>query len=159
MGIFRHSNVMLLRTTPASDDAESVVLGIRPADGDAASDQEQRFFMLVFVDQTGAGSVKFDFLTSFGDGLWALIGTRSLNAGGTHMLLYKELQGFAPYVKVRVRAQAPGEEDPKPTFRCIVRLASTGPYRALPATVPDTIERIGTDQNDNNQFDQQGGGA
>ena len=51
MGLYRHSSRLLHRTIAASDDAASDVVIVRPADGDSASDRNQGFVMLLFVDQ------------------------------------------------------------------------------------------------------------
>lgn len=152
MGIFRHSTLLMQRVEPGATDLDSGTFVVRPADGDGANDKDQEFVLIVFVDQQGGGSVTFDLLTSFGDGLWVRIAQRRLTQDGAKLMIARPMEGFAPYIKVRVRAEPPFQSDVKPTFRAIARLASSGPYKALPATVPNTIEQASTD-------DEQQGGA
>ena len=147
MGLFRHSTLLLRRTIAAADDAASDVVVVRPVDGDGTSDRNQGYSMLIFLDQHGAGSVTVALYTSFGDGLWVRLKAHTLNADGTHFMLVGDLEGFAPYIQVRVHATAPGEEDPKPTFRVIARLTSDGPFKATPASPPNIIETTATEQN------------
>ena len=146
MGLLRHSALLLHRTVAASDDAASDVVVVRPVDGDSTNDRDQTFGMLIFLDQHGAGTVTAALYTSFGDGLWVRLKDHTLNTDGAHFLIVGDMEGFAPYVQVRVSATAPGESTPKPTFRVIARLASDGPFKATPANPPNLIEAIATEK-------------
>lgn len=157
MGIFRHDTVLLNRTEAAAADARSGPFVVRPTDGDASSDHTQSWVLVAFVEQRGAGQVVFEFLTSFGDGLWIVLARRTLTADGAHMMMARNIDGFAPYIKVRVVASPPAGAKVKPKFRVITRLASDSPYRALPAKVPSTIETDATDHDVNNAPPSPGG--
>ena len=146
MGLLRHSAQLLHRTVASSADALSDVVLVRPVEGDVTTDHDQTFGMLIYFDQHGAGSVTAAIYTSFGDGLWVRLKDHTLTTDGADFLAVGDLEGFAPYLQVRVRATAPGESTPKPTFRVIARLASDGPFKATPANPPNLIEAVATEK-------------
>lgn len=141
MAILRNSFAALVRTTPSSEDADSGPFRLRPADGDATEDSAQRMFAFVYVEQQGAGSVRLQVLASFGDGVWAILGDRTLNENGTHLLRFSDIDAVPPCLRVRVTAQPPDGSQVKPSFRAAIRIASTAPFRAEPADVPVIVER------------------
>ena len=164
MAILRNSYVCLLRTTPASDDADSGPLRLVPTDGDPTEDAGQRIFGYVFAEQQGAGSVRAQVLASFGDGLWAIFGERTLTADGQHFMGFEDIGAIPPYVRFRVTAFAPDGSEVKPNFVAAFRLASNAPFRGEPANVPVIIERHATDNvfpnnEGNNEPPPEGGGA
>jgi hypothetical protein len=157
MGIFRHSTVFVNRMEFGDAALDSGSWAIRPADGDASSDDTQSWVLVAFVEQRGAGQVVFEFLTSFGDGLWIVLARRTLTVDGARIMMARNIDGFAPFIKVRVVASPPSGTIVKPTFRVITRIASDSPYRALPAMVPATIETDATDRDITNPPPSPGG--
>lgn len=141
MAILRNSFAALVRTTPSSEDADSGPFRLRPADGDATEDSAQRIYGFVFAEQQGAGSVLVQVLASFGDGVWAIFGERTLNEDGTYLLGFDDIDSIPPYLRVRVTAQPPDGSQVKPNFLAAFRIASTAPFRAEPADVPVIVER------------------
>ena len=152
MAILRNSYVALLRTTPGSDDADSGPIRLVPTDGDPTEDSAQRIFGFVFAEQQGAGTVQAEVLASFGDGLWAIFGRRTLNADGQHFMGFEDIGAIPPYVRCRVTAAPPEGSEVKPNFVVAFRFASNAPFRGEPANVPVILERVATDNvfpNDN----------
>lgn len=145
MAILRNSYVGLLLTTPSDEDADSGPFRLVPADGDPTEDARQRIFGFVFADQQGAGTVRVQVLASFGDGIWAIFGERTLNADGQHMMGFEDIDAIPPYLRVRVTAAPPDGSEVRPTFRAAFRFASNAPFRGEPASVPVIVEQYPTE--------------
>lgn len=159
MAILRNSYVALLRTTPSSEDADSGPFRLRPADGDPTEDGGQRIYGFVYCEQQGEGSVRIQVLASFGDGVWAIFGEKTLTADAQHMLGFSDIDSVPPFMRVRVVALPPEGSEIKPTFTAALRIASTAPFRGEPATAPVLFERYPTEEAFNRWQDQQNGGV
>ncbi len=146
MAILRNSFAALVRTTPSSEDADSGPFRLRPADGDATEDSAQRMFGFVYAEQQGAGSVRVQVLASFGDGVWAIFGEKTLTTDGAHMMGFSDIDSIPPYMRVRLFALPPDGSQEKPSFMAVFRIASNAPFRAEPAQVPVIVERYPTEQ-------------
>lgn len=144
MAILRNSYVMFQRTEPSSDDADSGPVRLVPVDGDTTEDANQRIFGFIYVEQSGAGSVRVEVLGSFGDGVWIRFGDRTLTSSGAYILGYADLDTVPPYVRVRASAEAPDGSEEKPTFTIVFRFTSNAPFRGSPADVPVVVERAPT---------------
>lgn len=144
MSILRNSHVVLTRTTPGSTDADSGPLRLVPVDGDPVEDPAQRLYGFVFVEQQGAGSVRAQVLASFGDGLWALFGQRTLDANGQNFIGFEDIDAIPPFIRFRIAAFPPEGGTVKPNFVGVFRIASNAPFRAEPANVPVLLERTVT---------------
>ena len=141
MAILRNTFAAILRTTPSEVDVDSGAVRLVPVDGDATEDASQRMFGFVFADQQGTGSVRVQLLGSFGDGVWAIYGERTLSGDGTHMMGFEDFNAIPPYVRARVQAFPPEGSQERPTFRAVFRFASNAPFRAQPADVPVLVEQ------------------
>lgn len=164
MAILRNSFAALLRTTPSSEDADSGPFRLRPTDGDPTEDASQSMFAFIYCEQQGEGSVTIEVLGSFGDGVWAVFGQRTLTADAEHILDLEDIPSIPPYIRARVTALPPEGSEVKPTFACVFRIASNAPFRAEPANVPVIFERYPTedlfdDGNNNGPDGGDGGGV
>ena len=142
MAILRNHAAPVLRLEVTDADLDSGALALRPVDGDQTSDSEQEFAVQLFAEHVANdGVVTIDVLTSFGDGVWFRVSRRQTAAAGLHILSNLVLDRATPFVRFRVTSTAPAPEQPKPTFRASIRLASSGPFRLVPVTVPSVVEK------------------
>ena len=155
MGILRNHYSLILRVEPASEDLDSGPVRLRPADGDGIDDGAQRMFGFGYVEQVGLGSVLFQVMGSFGDGVWAVFAERQITDDAVHALGLDDIDMVPPFLRARVVAQPPDGSQIKPMFRAAFRLASSAPFRAEPATAPVVVERAVS----SNPFDNGGGGV
>jgi hypothetical protein len=159
MPVLRNSRLLFQRDTPSSDVLEAGPFVLRPSDGDNVEDPNQRFFIMVYVEQQGAGSVNIEFLLGFGDGLWAILGQDTLTEDGDYEFVFGDIQDVPPYVKARITPAGPLPEDDPPTFIATGRIASNAPFRVGRANVPTTVERIPTEWVNDNGPDDGGDGG
>lgn len=145
MAILRNSYVGLLCATPSAVDVDSGPIRLVPNDADPIDDHNQRLVIFGFVEQQGAGTVRIQFLTSFGDGFWLIFGERTLDADELYTIGLRDVNALPPYVRVRVTALPPEGSEVRPTFLGTVRFASNAPFRGEPASVPVVSERYPTD--------------
>jgi hypothetical protein len=142
MAIFRNHAAPLLRLDASNGDLDSGALAVRPVDGDTLSDNDQQFSVLMFAEHVANdGVVTVDVLTSYGDGVWFRVLRRTTMAAGLHVLSTLVLDRAAPFIKLRVTSTAPAPEQDKPTFRAAVRVMSSGPFRLVPVTLPNVVEK------------------
>ena len=158
MAILRNSFVGLSRTTPASEDMDSGPLRLRPADGDATEDFGQTVFGFIYCEQHGAGSVQLQVLGSFGDGVWMVIGQRTLTEEGAYLLEVDKAPFFMPVVRARVTSTPPEGSDVKPPFAAVMRIASNAPFRVNRVDAPVIVERYPTQLSIEEWNDNGGGG-
>lgn len=144
-GLLRNSQLLATRLEASDADIDTGVWAVRPVEADPQRDDHQTFHLIVFVEQTGQGSVTIETETSWGDGLW-LTAVRPERTEGDAAQLgdVLDLSNLGPYVRFRVLAK-PGLDEVKPTFKCVLRLTSNGPFRAEPATPPVVLVQTPVD--------------
>ena len=122
MSLLRHSVPLFERAEALETPALGPVYRVRPSDGDAQSDSQQRFWLLVEVAREGDGVVSAVITTSFDGLVWYPVATVSPRRT-VSLVEFIELGAFAPLLRVETRG---GDVLPRHTLR--VRLASDGPF-------------------------------
>ena len=126
MPLLRHNVVLFDQRELVEKPLVGPVLRIRPSDGDAVPDHRQRWWLLVDLHREGDLLVSAVALTSFDGVAWYPIATVPTRRHPSVVDLI-ELQVLGPLLRVETRGL-----DALPPHRATVRLASDGPFAAVP---------------------------
>lgn len=153
MAILRNSAAVLAHLDPVEGPLDTGPMRLRPLDGDGIPDHLQKLLLFLYLERVGAGTVLFDLMGSFGDGLWAVFQRVTLldGVGGDHALVLQDIDEVPPYVRATVTTIPPdGGNQPAPQVRISFRVASNAPFTLRPANVPITLVREVTPEHDGN---------
>jgi hypothetical protein len=127
MPLLRHNIVLLDQPELVEAPLVGRTLRIKPSDGDAVPDHKQRWWLVVELVREGDAMVSAVVLTSFDGAAWYPIATVPTRRNPAVVDLI-ELPALGPLLRVETRGQ-----DVLPPHRLTVRLASDGPFSAVPA--------------------------
>jgi hypothetical protein len=124
--LLRHNVVLLEQNELVTAPLQGRVYRIRPSDGDTMHDLQQRWWVLVDLAREGDGVVGAIVSSSFDGTTWFPVASLSAKRQAAQVRLL-DLAPFGPLLRVETQ----GEEG-VPPHRVVVRLASDGPFVAIP---------------------------
>jgi hypothetical protein len=128
MPLFRHHHQVINQPIVGPPPPE-VMVRVKPIDGDAVADHQQNWRTVIALQRVGVGFARVRVFTSYDKVNWFLLNVYESSGETTLLEQIGWLDAFGPYLKFVVAA---GGNDPAPTLRVSVALASDAAFTVAP---------------------------